>query len=146
MSEKIVVKKQLLKDFKPTFKSNGRVMVLKDKVTESGDIITDLFNSFGNLSIKNDTPVTGVIVYIPDNVNKQSLGIEVGDRILSVHNKVIYISDQEQQLFLVLEDDILAKIPIDLELDFVNMKKTDVGSEDDYYGFNQKKHRDQFED
>ncbi len=145
MAEKIIVNTQVLKDFKPTFKSNGRVMVLKDKVTESGDIITDLFNSFGNLSIKNDTPITGVIVYIPDNVNKQSLGIEVGDRILSINNKVTYITDQEQQLFLVLEDDILAKIPIDLDLDFMNMKKIDVGSEDDYYGFNHKKQREQFE-
>ena len=95
-----------------------------------------MFNSFGNLSINNTLPVTGVVVEIAENVNTED--IKKGDRILSVMNKVISIEDQENDvpMFLVAEDDVLALVDKDCELDFVNMKKFNVGTEDDKYGFN----------
>lgn len=72
---------------------------------------------------------------IPDNVNGKELGISVGDRILSVNNKVTFVSDQGKSLFLVFEDDVLAKLDPEEELDFTNMRNLDLGTEDDYYGF-----------
>ena len=134
--EKIIVNKEALSNYKPGLIPNGYILVVKDKVTESGDLITDLFNSFGNLSINNTLPVTGVVVEIAENINTED--IKKGDRILSVMNKVISIEDQENDvpMFLVAEDDVLALVDKDCELDFVNMKKFHVGTEDDKYGFN----------
>lgn len=134
--EKIIVNKEALSNYKPGLIPNGYILVVKDKVTESGDLITDLFNSFGNLSINNTLPVTGVVVEIAENINIED--IKKGDRILSVMNKVISIEDQENDvpMFLVAEDDVLALVDKDCELDFVNMKKFNVGTEDDKYGFN----------
>lgn len=134
--EKIIVNKEALSNYKPGLIPNGYILVVKDKVTESGDLITDLFNSFGNLSINNTLPVTGVVVEIAKNINTED--IKKGDRILSVMNKVISIEDQENDvpMFLVAEDDVLALVDKDYELDFVNMKKFNVGTEDDKYGFN----------
>lgn len=133
--EKIIVNKEALSRYKPGLLPNGYILVVKDKVTESGDLITDLFNSFGNLSINNTLPVTGVVVEIAENVKTDD--IKKGDRILSVMNKVISIEDQENDvpMFLVAEDDVLALLDKNCELDFVNMKKFDVGTEDDKYGF-----------
>lgn len=135
MPEKIIIDKDALHSYVPSVHANGRILVLKDKVSESGDVITDLFNSFSNPSIKNDTPISGVVVEIPDNVNGKELGISVGDRILSVNNKATFVSDQGKSLFLVFEDDVLAKLDPDEELDFTNMRHLDLGTEDDYYGF-----------
>lgn len=134
--EKIIVNKEALLRYKPGLLPNGYILVVKDKVTESGDLITDLFNSFGNLSINNTLPVTGVVVEIAENIKTED--IKKGDRILSVMNKVISIEDQENDvpMFLVAEDDVLALLDKDYELDFINMKKFDVGTEDDKYGFN----------
>ena len=133
--EKIIVNKEALSRYKPGLLPNGYILVVKDKVTESGDLITDLFNSFGNLSINNTLPVTGVVVEIAENVKTDD--IKKGDRILSVMNKVISIEDQENDvpMFLVAEDNVLALLDKDCELDFVNMKKFDVGTEDDKYEF-----------
>lgn len=134
MPEKIKPKRDIFNSFKPTVKPNGRILVLWDEIDEEeGDIITNICNSYGSSSISNNDIITGIIVDIAENV--YPCDVSIGDRIASVTNKVTMVQDNGQMLFLVDEDNIIAKLDDDVPLDFKHRDPVAMEEKDDYYNF-----------
>ena len=111
-----IIQNKKSKEYKTKIPSNGRILCLLDSEDQSG--IIDPTNAFASLSLHNKNIISGTIVHIPENANVpkdlQSY-IKIGTRIMASSNNVVYITENDDRLFMVYYDNIEAVIPDDFE-------------------------------